>query len=104
MKSLNEELEKVRVSFFHNAHSAQRKSAREELLTKDFFSSFKSRTNNGDIAELYTTATWEAPEYDPASTTQNDVSIIKELHKYYVWLCSEKPTENNEAPLKVLRD
>jgi hypothetical protein len=104
MKSLNEELEKVRVSFSHNANSAQQKAAREELLTTEFFSSFKSRTNDGDIAELYTTATWEAPEHDPASTTENDVSITKELRKYYVWLYSENPTENNEAPLKVLRE
>jgi hypothetical protein len=92
------------VSFSHNAHTAQQKAAREELLTKEFFSSFKSRTNNGYIAEIYTTATWAALEHDPASTTENDVFIIKELRKYYIWLYSEKPTENNEAPLEVLRE
>jgi hypothetical protein len=103
MKSLNEELEQARVSFSHNAHSAQQKAAREELLTKEFFSSFKSRTNNGDIAELYTTATWEAPEHDLASTTGNDASVIRELRKYYVWLYCEKPTIN-EASFKARRE
>jgi hypothetical protein len=41
----------------HTQPNSQQKAAGEKLLTKEFISSFKSRTNNGDIAELYTTAT-----------------------------------------------
>jgi hypothetical protein len=59
INTLNEELEQARKEFAHTTKSARTKAAREELLTKEFFSSFKSRTNNGDIAELYTTPSWE---------------------------------------------
>jgi hypothetical protein len=104
LNSLNEELAQTRKEFSHTAHSAKNKMAKEELLTKDFFSFFKSSTNNGDIAELYTTASWDTPVHDPAGTTDNDQDILRELSKYYAWLYSEKPSINNEAPLKALRD
>eukprot|EP00962_Isochrysis_galbana_P040833 scaffold14854_cov129-Isochrysis_galbana.AAC.12 len=73
-------------------------------LTKEFFTTFKSRTNNGDIAELYTTASWDDPVHNQDNTTESDKGILKELRKYYSWLYSEKPSLENEAPLKTLRD
>jgi hypothetical protein len=53
INSLNEELEHARGEFAHSSRTAKRKAAKDEILTKEFFASFKSRTNNGDIAELY---------------------------------------------------
>jgi hypothetical protein len=99
IKVLNEKLAQSRANFSHTAHTAK-----EELLTQEFFSSFKSCTNNGDMAELFTTDTWDTPTHNPANTTDKDASILEELRKYYAWLYSEKPSINNEAPLKALRD
>jgi hypothetical protein len=53
INSLNEELEHARKEFVHSSRTAKTKAAKEEILSKEFFASFKSRTNNGDIAELY---------------------------------------------------
>eukprot|EP00962_Isochrysis_galbana_P015234 scaffold4369_cov149-Isochrysis_galbana.AAC.1 len=94
----------TRKTFSHSTQSAKNKIAREELLTKEFFTTFKSRTNNGDIAELYTTASWDNPIHDQDNTTDSDKGILKELRKYYSWLYGEKPSLENEAPLKTLRD
>jgi hypothetical protein len=69
-----------------------------------FFFTFKSRTNNGDIAEIYKTESWDAPQHEENNTTNNDCIILRELRKYYAWLHSEKPSLDNEAPLKALRD
>jgi hypothetical protein len=74
------------------------------LLTKEFFTTFKSRTNNGDIAELYITTSWDAPEHDEVHTTDSDQEILRELRRYYVWLYSAKPSLDNEAPIKALRE
>jgi exonuclease III len=104
INSLNEELEHARKEFAHSSRTAKTKAAKEEILTKEFFASFKSRTNNGDIAELYITPTWEDPTHDQEITTDNDRIILRELRKYYSWLYSEKPSEENEAPLKALRE
>jgi hypothetical protein len=101
---LHEQLEEARQTFSHTTHSAKRKMAQEELLTKEFFTTFKSRTNNGDIAEIYKTATWDAPAHAEDNTTENDSEILRELRKYYAWLYSEKDSIDNEAPLRVLRD
>jgi len=86
MNSLHEELTNARKNFSHSTHSAKTKIAQEELLTKEFFTTFKSRTNNGDIAELYTTASWDDPVHNQDNTTESDKGILKELRKYYSWL------------------
>eukprot|EP00962_Isochrysis_galbana_P019869 scaffold5791_cov117-Isochrysis_galbana.AAC.1 len=88
----------------NSLHEELINTPQEELLTKEFFTTFKSRTNNGDIAELYTTASWDDPVHNQDNTTESDKGILKELRKYYSWLYSEKPSLENEAPLKTLRD
>jgi thymidylate synthase len=82
VNALHEEVEQARKTFSHSTQTAKNKTAKEELLTKEFFSTFKSRTNNGDIAELYTTDTWDAPEHNENKTTDSDNLILKELRKY----------------------
>eukprot|EP00962_Isochrysis_galbana_P033868 scaffold11400_cov134-Isochrysis_galbana.AAC.8 len=57
-----------------------------------------------DIAELYITPSWDEPTHDQDNTTESDKGILKELRKYYSWLYSEKPSLENEAPLKTLKD
>jgi len=64
MNSLHEELINTRKTFSHSTHSAKNKIAQEELLTKEFFTTFKSRTNNGDIAELYAHEIFAIPAED----------------------------------------
>jgi hypothetical protein len=71
---------------------------------KRIFTTFKSRTNNGDIAELYTTASWDSPVHEESHTTDSDQEILRELRRYYVWLYSEKPSLDNETPIKALRE
>jgi hypothetical protein len=61
---------------------------------------FKSHTNNGDIAELYTTASWDSPVHEEAHTTDSDQEILRELRRYDVWLHSEKPSLDNEPRLR----
>eukprot|EP00962_Isochrysis_galbana_P015158 scaffold4357_cov113-Isochrysis_galbana.AAC.14 len=104
INNLHEELIHARKNFSHSTQSAKNKIAKEELLTKEFFTTFKSRTNNGDIAELYITPSWDEPTHDQDNTTESDKGILKELRKYYSWLYSEKPSLENEAPLKTLKD
>jgi hypothetical protein len=101
---LHHEIEQARETFTHSSQSAKNKIVKEELLTKEFFTTFKSRTNNGDIAELYTTASWDSPVHEEAHTTDSDQEILRELRRYYVWLYSEKPSLDNEAPIKALRE
>jgi hypothetical protein len=101
---LHHEIEQARKTFTHSSQSAKNKIVQEELLTKEFFTTFKSRTNNGDIAELYTTASWDSPVHEEAHTTDFDQEILRELRRYYVWLYSEKPSPDNEAPIKALRE
>eukprot|EP00962_Isochrysis_galbana_P031602 scaffold10291_cov146-Isochrysis_galbana.AAC.6 len=62
------------------------------------------KTHTTMRAELYTTASWDDPVHNQNNTTESDKGILKELRKYYSWLYSEKPSLENEAPLKTLRD
>jgi hypothetical protein len=108
---LHTEIEQARKTFTHSSQSAKNKIVKEELptkeeelLTKEFFTTFESRTNNGDIVELYTTASWGSPVHEEAHTTDSDQEILRELRRYYVWLYSEKPSLDNEAPFKALRE
>jgi hypothetical protein len=73
---LHTEIEQARKTFTHSSQSAKNKIVKEELLTKEFFTTFKSRTNNGDIAELYTTAPWDSPIHEEAHTTDSDQEIL----------------------------
>jgi hypothetical protein len=104
INTLHNEIEQARATFSHTTQTAKNNTAKEELLTKDFFFTFKSRKNNGDIAEIYKTESWDAPQHEESNTTNNDRIILRELRKYYAWLYSEKPSLDNEAPLKALRD
>jgi hypothetical protein len=52
INTLHNEIEQARATFSHTTQTAKNNTAKEELLTKEFFSTFKSRTNNGDIAEI----------------------------------------------------
>jgi hypothetical protein len=104
INTLHNEIEQARATFSHATQTAKNNTAKEELLTKEFFSTFKSSTNNGDIAEIYNTESWDPPQHEEKNTTDNDRIILRELLKYYAWLYSEKPSLDNEAPLKALRD
>jgi hypothetical protein len=104
INTLHNKIEQARATFSHTTQKAKNKTAKEELLTKGFFSTFKSRTNNGDIAEIYKTESWDAPQHEENNTNDKDRIILRELRKYYAWLYSEKPSLDNEAPLKALRD
>jgi hypothetical protein len=73
---LHHEIEHARKTFKHSSQSAKNKIVKEELLTKQFFTIFKSRTNNWDIAELYTTASWDSPVHEEAHTTDSDQEIL----------------------------
>jgi hypothetical protein len=100
INTLHNEIEEARANFSHTTQTDKNNTAKEELLTKEFFSTFKSRTNNGDIAGIYKTEPWDAPQHGENNTTDNDRIILRELRKYYAWLYSEKPSLDNEAPLK----
>jgi hypothetical protein len=69
---LHAEIEQARKTFTNSSQSAKNKIVKEELLTKEFFTTFKSRTNNGDITELYITASWDTPVHEEAHTTDSD--------------------------------
>jgi hypothetical protein len=102
INTLHNEIEQARANFSHTTQTAKNNTAKEELLTKEFFPTFKSRTNNGDIADIYKTESWDAPQHEENNTTDNDRIILRELRKYYAWLYSEKPSLDNDAPLKAL--
>jgi thymidylate synthase len=53
INTLHNKIEQARATFSHTTQTAKNNTAKEELLTKECFSTFKSRTNNGDIAEIY---------------------------------------------------
>jgi hypothetical protein len=104
MKSMNEDLEKARVSFSHNAHTAQQKAAREELLTKN-----SSHHSNPALTTVtYQNSTPRLPGM-PQSTTQpppqRTTFLLSRNSGNTIFGCTvKKTTINNEAPLKVLRE
>jgi hypothetical protein len=57
-----------------------------------------------ETLQRYKTASWDDPNHAEDNTTEKDHEILRELRKYYAWLYGDKPSLENETPLRALRE
>ena len=77
----------------------------EELVTKQFFKKFTPRHANGDIQAMFAGVEWGDPQpnLEEDNIATDDTAILASLRGYYVWLFSEKESQNAEPLLHALR-
>ena len=66
---------------------------REDLHSKEFFEQLKPRRWKANVAELYRTKRWDAPNHLEHDTVTTDTAIRREFRRYYVWLYSPKSAQ-----------
>jgi hypothetical protein len=93
------DLEAAKAGRQANIKAASYKVAGEERLDKKFFKKFRPKLSNGDINEVHTTPNWDEPNTKGTVVT-SDTGVLRELRSYYVWLFSEK--ESDEEASEIL--
>jgi hypothetical protein len=75
------------------------KAAAYRETRQKFFKQFMPKLSNGDINEVHTTPNWDERNTKGAVVT-SDTGVLRELRSYYVWLFSEK--ESDEEASEIL--